>query len=64
MLAGNASAARRQHVMSTLAGHKVPRAKSGVTALRSLFYERMGIVGDCLAEREHHFITACKAVAA
>jgi hypothetical protein len=50
--------------MSTLAGHKVPRAKSGVTALRSLFYERMGIVGDCLAEREHHFITACKAVAA
>jgi hypothetical protein len=58
-LAGRAHAMRRAHVLGTLTGTKVSQAKAGITAMRTAFYARLGIVGQCEAEREENFRFVC-----
>lgn len=62
-LAGGPRASSRAHVMSILQGRRVPQAQSGVTALRSAFYEALGVTGDCEAIREDDFIEKARATA-
>ena len=54
-LAGDSKASCRAHVMSALVGKKMPKSKSGVTAITAEFYQRGGIVGSCIAHREDNF---------
>lgn len=42
-LAGSNSAKIRSEIMSILAGHRVPQAKAGVTAMRAAFFPLAGI---------------------
>jgi hypothetical protein len=60
MLAGDAKASCRVQVMSALLGRKAKRAESGINALRTEFYNRLNITGDCLAAKEGNFIAYCK----
>jgi len=62
MLAGSSKASCRAHVMSVLQGKRVPQSQSGVTAIRSAFYEALSITGECEAHREENFRTACRAI--
>ena len=59
-LAGDAKASCRAHVMSALLGRKVPRSKSGVTAIREELYSRGNITGTCGAHREDNFLKWAK----
>ena len=61
-LAGNARASCRAHVLSVLTGRKVPQSQSGITAIRSAFYTRLGIEGNCEATREDNFLLAARAM--
>lgn len=67
MLAGNHKGTCRAHVMSALMGRKMPQSKSGVTMLRTAFYERVEALtgarpaGDHIAARETSFIAWCRA---
>jgi len=63
MLAGGPKASCRAHVMSTLAGKRMPQSKSGVTAIRSAFYEALAITGECEAHREEQFRAICRELA-
>jgi hypothetical protein len=56
MLAGDANVNARRAIMSTLAGHKVPRAKAGINAIRQAFYAISSITGTCLNDQENKFI--------
>ena len=60
MLAGSSKASVRAHIMSVLLGTKTPQSRSGINALRSEFYSRLNITGECEAHREQAFIQACK----
>lgn len=57
--AGPARASVRAHIMSELVnnGERYPQSKSGVTAMRSAFYQLGGIEGECEAHREENFKT-------
>ena len=62
-LAGPARASCRAHVMAVLLGvPKVPQAKAGVNALRSEFYARARIAGNCEAVREDTFQAFCRSL--
>ncbi len=61
-LMGPAKASCRAHVMSVLCEHKMPQAKSGVTAIRAKFYAALGIAGNCEAIREDVFRQLCRTV--
>lgn len=63
-LAGSHLAASRAIVLSDLLGYRVPQSKAGVTALRTAFYNALGIVGECEAEREENFRFVCRELAA
>lgn len=54
-LAGPSKASCRAHIMSALAGHRVPQAKAGVNALRDRFYSIANPAGNCPAMREEAF---------
>jgi hypothetical protein len=49
--------------MSALIGQKMPQSKSGVTAIRSAFYDAAGpaVSGDCEYAREESFVQWCRA---
>lgn len=64
MLAGPAKASCRAHIMSVLAGRRWPQSKSGVTALRDALWAICNPPGECLAQREDHFITWASAATA
>ncbi len=61
-LAGSARGSQRAHVLSALAGVKVPQSKAGVNAIRSALYEAIGITGECEAHREDSFILHCRSM--
>lgn len=60
VLAGNAKAGCRAHIMSALLGRRVPQSKSGVNAMREAFYNLANPAGDCPAAREKSFIAWCR----
>jgi hypothetical protein len=61
VLAGNAKASVRAHIMSVLLGKKTPQAKSGVNALQSELYKQLGIPEkECSAVREDWFRAICR----
>lgn len=60
ILSGNPKARARAHIMSVLMDHDMPQSKSGINAMRETFYAKLGITGECLAEREEQFIKVCK----
>jgi len=62
MLSGAGNAAHRARLMSTLLDAKTPQSKSGVTAIRDAFYERLQITGSCGAHREDNFRESCRQI--
>jgi len=60
MLAGSSKASCRAHVMSVLQGKRVPQSQSGITAIRSAFYEALSITGECEAHRQESFQSVCR----
>ena len=56
MLAGNSKASVRAHIMSALAGQRVPQSKAGVNAMQAAFYDIAKPVGTCPANRENSFV--------
>jgi hypothetical protein len=58
-LAGPRNADRRARILSALTGTRQPQSKAGVTALRTAFYDALGIIGECEAEREENFRFVC-----
>ncbi len=66
LLAGPAKASCRAHVMSALAGQRMPQSKSGVVAIRAELYRQSAIAGcdfsgcDCEALRERAFMAFCR----
>jgi hypothetical protein len=58
-LAGARNADRRARILSALTGTRQPQSKAGVTALRAAFYNALGIIGECEAEREENFRFVC-----
>ena len=61
MLAGNAKAGCRAHIMSELLGVRTPQSKSGVNTLRDAFNALANAQGECIAQRESNFIGWAKA---
>jgi hypothetical protein len=59
LLSGNTKAGCRAHIMSALAGKRMPQAKSGVNAMTAAFYDFAKPVGDCPAIREDNFRDWC-----
>lgn len=56
ILAGPAKASCRAHIMSALAGYRVPQSRAGVTALRLAFHAfAQPPQGGCNAERDDSF---------
>lgn len=51
-LAGPAKASRRAHVMSALAGARVPQSRAGITAIEQALFSITQADGSCLAVRE------------
>lgn len=52
-------AANRAILLSALRGERLPQSKAGFNALRAAFYDALGIVGECEAEREENFRFVC-----
>jgi hypothetical protein len=63
-LAGPRNGGRRARILSALTGTRQPQSKAGVTALRSAFYDVLGIIGDCEAERAENFRFVCTEITA
>lgn len=61
-LLGSAKASCRAHIMSALAGKRVPQSKSGINAMREALWPLMGVTGDCLAAREDDFIIRARGI--
>lgn len=49
---GPYAANARQNIMQALTGAKVPKSKCGHNAVRLALFDRFGVTGECLAERE------------
>lgn len=60
-LFGPAKASCRAHIMSALAGKRIPQSQSGVNALRAAFYEIAKPEGSCPAVREVAFTAWARA---
>ena len=60
-LAGSCKAGCRAHILSELAGKRVPQSQSGVNALRAALYEVTNPDGACEAAREESFRSWCHA---
>ncbi len=62
MLAGNAKASCRAHVMSVLTGERTPQSKAGVNAMVAAFHALAGVAGkgSCAAIREDMFVAWAK----
>ena len=63
-LMGPGNASIRVEIMSGILGHPVPRAKAGVTALRSALQELLGISAEegTLADRSERLAELVRAV--
>lgn len=59
-LAAQQKASCRAHIMSALAGKKVPQSQSGVTVLRQTFITLSGVTGNCMAAQESNFVEWAK----
>ena len=54
-LAGPAKASVRAHIMSTLAGKRVPQSQAGINAIRDAFMALSNVTGTCQHDREENF---------
>lgn len=61
-LAGSSKASCRAHVMSALAGVRVPQSKSGVFAMEAALFAAVVVPRDCKATMTRVFIETCKAM--
>ena len=62
-LCGNAKGSVRAHIMSEIAGHKMPQSKSSITAILARLMEIFEIEGSCPAVREDMIGAAIKSAA-
>jgi len=60
ILAGNARASCRAHVMSELLGKKTPQSKSGVNVIQDEFERQTKITGSCTADWDTKFREFCR----
>lgn len=60
-LTGNhgGNGANRAILLSAITGKRLPQSKAGFNALRAAFYDALGILGGCEAEREENFRFVC-----
>ena len=62
LLAGDAKKTIRKHVMEAILEQKMPIAKCGITAMRQVFHEALGVRRDCGAREDDDFIVKAREV--